>query len=82
MGDRCHFILKYYGIYRVLNDIDNNRQFYKESRSLIAECLDYVSSEGFNEFFYGNLEMKKELELYSQFVTPLSFRQRYLLDRK
>ena len=65
-----------------MHDCDNNRQFWQESDSLIAECLDYVSSEGFSGFFYNNPEMKEALEHYSQLITPLSFRQRYLLDKK
>lgn len=82
MADRCHYIVKYYGVYRLLHDTDNNRQFWKEGNSIIAECLDYVSSEGFSGFFYNNPEMKEALENYSKAITPLSFRQRYLLDNR
>ena len=44
-------IVELYGVSKLLGDIEKGREFWRDSRGLIAEVLDWVSGPGFKEFF-------------------------------
>jgi hypothetical protein len=48
------FILGFYGIHEWFADIDQKRQYWKESEGIIANILDFLSGEGFSEFIKEN----------------------------
>jgi hypothetical protein len=44
-------LIKYYGVLPFVDDIDNSRQYWRESDSIIHHALDAVMIGGIKEFF-------------------------------
>jgi hypothetical protein len=49
-------ILQLYGVYRFFAEVDTCRDYLRDGDSLVHEILDWLSKEGFEEFFsrFGN----------------------------
>jgi DNA-binding PadR family transcriptional regulator len=44
------YVIGCYGVPNWFADIDQKRQYWKESEGIIAYILDFLSNEGFSEF--------------------------------
>ena len=71
LGNAYH-ALELYGIRQFIEDIDRDRDFSSGRESIINECLDYLSGEGFSDL------MRDVDSKYKD--NPYLWRQRYLIE--
>ena len=64
------YILGLYGVSEWFADLDQKRQYWKESEGIISHCLEFISNEGFGEFIK---------EIGGKWVDAQDYRQRHLI---
>jgi hypothetical protein len=68
---RASLVIDAYGFRRFIADIDRDREYWRDSSSIVSACLDWAAGEGFEEFFGRFPEW--------QWTTAHEFRQRHLV---
>ena len=66
-----NYIIELYGLRRFLADVDRDRQFWRESDSIVAAILDWTANEGLPEFLH---------ECEMEYGSAHEFRNRFLLQ--
>jgi hypothetical protein len=65
------FIIELYGIRTLITDIDRDREFWRDSDSIVSAVLNWAINEGFHDYFAQfDIEQRSAHE----------YRQRHILD--